>query len=348
MFRPQRIPAETPVSVVANQTTLHANVIIKEFCSVGIMAAQESCRHNAGQHIQARGMTMYESIERGKAPSDAAPKIIEMIGSTLVASLTIGGLAATGVVDTGATKSIISKDFIGFMLYIISSETRSYTIRMVDGASKDTNRSITVEVNVGNMSSNLELCMVRTLGMDFLAKTGAELTVPGYPVKLGSRNSTPTTTAAAKGTRASGASEISPTPDRMVINSSKPIQAKTLERTTEVRKTRTISLITGNITAKAATTRSDIPRPKYETHERVINATVRSARVFKELQSVTTQGDTTITITASRKTNKNKKDKEYQNCKSKAGKDNVFRSKNNINNRGLCLRHCPKQGQFTK
>uniref|UniRef100_A0A1B0BX18 Uncharacterized protein n=1 Tax=Glossina palpalis gambiensis TaxID=67801 RepID=A0A1B0BX18_9MUSC len=299
-------------------------------------------------------MTMYESIERGKPPSDAAPKIIEMIGSTLVASLTIGGLAATGVVDTGATKSTISKDFIGFMLYIISSETRSYTIRMVDGASKDTNRSITVEVNVGNMSSNLEVFMVRrsvdhlTLGMDFLAKTGAELTVPGYPVKLGSRNSTPTTTAAAKGTRASGASEISPTPDRMVISSSKPIQAKTLERTTEVRKTRTISLITGNITAKAATTRSDIPRPKYETHERVINATVRSARVFKELQSVTTQGDTTITITASRKTNKNKKDKEYQNCKSKAGKDNVFSYKNNINNKGLCLRHCPKQGQFTK
>uniref|UniRef100_A0A1B0BW69 CCHC-type domain-containing protein n=1 Tax=Glossina palpalis gambiensis TaxID=67801 RepID=A0A1B0BW69_9MUSC len=159
---------------------------------------KDCCRQTAGQHIQARGMTVYESIERRKPPPDAVPKTVETIGSTLVASLTIGGLATTGVVDTGATRSIIREDFIGFIPHIINSETRSHTIRMVDGASQDSKRSITVEAKIGDMSFNLELLVVRrnvdhlTLGMDFLAKTGAVLTVAGHSVKLGSKNSMPT------------------------------------------------------------------------------------------------------------------------------------------------------------
>ncbi|KAI9581853.1 hypothetical protein GQX74_010170 [Glossina fuscipes] len=102
-------------------------------------------------------------------------------------------------------------------------------------------------------------------------------------------------------------------------------------------------LTTGNIAAKAATTRSDFPRPKYVTQERVRHATAKPARAFEVLQSFTTGGGTMITITASRKTNKNEKDK-----KSKAGKNNDNSPKHNINNSGLCLHHCPRQGQFNK
>uniref|UniRef100_A0A1A9UDP5 Retrotrans_gag domain-containing protein n=1 Tax=Glossina austeni TaxID=7395 RepID=A0A1A9UDP5_GLOAU len=90
---------------------------------------------------------------------------------------------------------------------------------------------------------------------------------------------------------------------------------KTSERPPEVGNLRTASLTIGNIAANAATTRLDISRPKYSTPEKVINATVRSARAFEKLQAITMRGDTTITMAASRETSKNTKDKEYQNYK---------------------------------
>uniref|UniRef100_A0A1A9VIE2 CCHC-type domain-containing protein n=1 Tax=Glossina austeni TaxID=7395 RepID=A0A1A9VIE2_GLOAU len=79
-------------------------------------------RQNAGQHTQARGMTVKESIEQWKPPSGAVPKIMKVVGSTLVASLTVGGLPTTGVVDTGATRSIIRKDVIGLKSLVISNK----------------------------------------------------------------------------------------------------------------------------------------------------------------------------------------------------------------------------------
>uniref|UniRef100_A0A1B0B416 Uncharacterized protein n=1 Tax=Glossina palpalis gambiensis TaxID=67801 RepID=A0A1B0B416_9MUSC len=160
--------------------------------------------------------------------------------------------------------------------------------------------------------------------------------------KTPSKNSTLTAQAAAKGTRASAVPKISPTPDTMASSSSRHGQTKTLERTTAVRTARTTPLATGDKAAKAATTRPDSPEPKYGTHERVVNATVRLARAFKDLQSVTTREDTTIAITTSRKTGKNKKDK-----KSKAGKDSGNSFQNSLNNRGLRLHHRPQQGKFS-
>uniref|UniRef100_A0A1B0C5P7 Ubiquitin-like protease family profile domain-containing protein n=1 Tax=Glossina palpalis gambiensis TaxID=67801 RepID=A0A1B0C5P7_9MUSC len=80
----------------------------------------------------------------------------------------------------------------------------------------------------------------------------------------------------------------------------------------EVRTARTMSLTTGSIAAKAATTRTDIPRPKYGTHERAVNVTVRSAEAFEELQSVTTGGDATITsgkLTRTKRTRSSKQTK---------------------------------------
>uniref|UniRef100_A0A1B0C6E1 Uncharacterized protein n=1 Tax=Glossina palpalis gambiensis TaxID=67801 RepID=A0A1B0C6E1_9MUSC len=203
-----------------------------------------------------------------------------------------------------------------------------------DGASQDSNRSITVEAKIGDMSFNLVLLVVRrsvdhlTLGMDFLAKTGAVLTVAGNSLKLGSKNSTPTAPAAARGTRASAVPKISPTPDTMATSSSRHGQTKTLERTTAVRTARTTPLATGDKAAKAATARPDASELKHGTYERVVDATVKSARAFKELQSVTTREDTTIAITTSGKTNKNIKDK-----KSKAGKDSGNSFKNGLNSR---------------
>uniref|UniRef100_A0A1B0A951 Uncharacterized protein n=1 Tax=Glossina pallidipes TaxID=7398 RepID=A0A1B0A951_GLOPL len=162
------------------------------------------CRQNTRQHTEARGMTVNGSLERGKPPSDAARKIMKMVESTLAASLTVGGLPTTGIVDTGATRSIIRKDIIGFIPYILSSEARCNTIRMADGLSQRSKRSITVKVNVGDVSFALELLVVGrsidhlTLGMYFLAKTGADMTIAGYPVKLGHQSGAHTTTAAAK------------------------------------------------------------------------------------------------------------------------------------------------------
>uniref|UniRef100_A0A1A9VG85 Uncharacterized protein n=1 Tax=Glossina austeni TaxID=7395 RepID=A0A1A9VG85_GLOAU len=60
------------------------------------------------------------------------------------------------------------------------------------------------------------------------------------------------------------------------------------------------------------------------------------------------RGGTAIAMTASRKTSKKTKDKEYQNDKSKEGKDNGNSSKMNVISRRPNLRHRPKQGQFNK
>ncbi|KAL9900350.1 uncharacterized protein ACN427_007608 isoform 1-T2 [Glossina fuscipes fuscipes] len=398
---------------------LNQRVLFCWDCGRPGVLTKDCCRQTAGQHIQARGMTVYESIERRKPPPDAVPKTVEMTGSTLVASLTIGGLATTGVVDTGATRSIIREDFIGFIPHIINSETRSHTIRMVDGASQDSKRSITVEAKIGDMSFNVELLVVRrnvdhlTLGMDFLAKTGAVFIIAGHSVKLGSKNSMPTLPSEllfgtqhqdyAFGLDASGLKveplstgaehyeEIVPPPPpidqanrsvhesevenqsntedndrnrkmhkKPAITEQKIIEVKKLssceveresgptntkKATIDVRAARTMPSTTRNKAANAATTRPDIPEPKYGTHERVVNATVRSARAFEELHSVTTRGDTTIAITASRKTNKNKKDLGYR---SKAGKVNNMSANTSKNNRGPCVHHCPQQGQFNE
>uniref|UniRef100_A0A1B0AL35 Peptidase A2 domain-containing protein n=1 Tax=Glossina palpalis gambiensis TaxID=67801 RepID=A0A1B0AL35_9MUSC len=308
-----------------------------------------------------------------------------MTGSTLVASLTIGGLATTGVVDTGATRSIIREDFIGLIPHIVNSETRSHTIRMVAGASQDSKRSITVEAKIGDMSFNLELLVAAknmpTLPSELLFATQNQdyafgLDASGLEVEPLS-------------TGAEHYEEIVPPPppidqtnrsvhESQVENQNNPedndrnrkmhkkpaiteqkiIEVKKLasceveresgptntkKATIDVRAARTMTSTTRNKAANAATTRPDIPEPKYGTHERVVNATVRSARALEELHSVTTRGDTTIAITASRKTNKNKKD-----LGPKAGKVNNMSSNTSKNNRGPCVHHCPQQGQFNE
>ncbi|KAI9575765.1 hypothetical protein GQX74_014933 [Glossina fuscipes] len=71
----------------------------------------------------------------------------------------------------------------------------------------------------------------------------------------------------------------------MAISPSMHAQPKTLGRTTAVRTARTTPLATGYIAAKAATTRSDIPRPKNVTQEKVRDATASSTRAYKESQT---------------------------------------------------------------
>uniref|UniRef100_A0A1A9ZQU6 CCHC-type domain-containing protein n=1 Tax=Glossina pallidipes TaxID=7398 RepID=A0A1A9ZQU6_GLOPL len=189
------------------------------------------CRRNAEQP-QARGMTTYEAVEREERPSETSPAVVKLIGSTLVADLSLGGLPTIGVVDTGATRSIIREDITGFISFIKGNDTRSYTIRMADGSVQASKNSITVEVNIGDMVLDLELLGVKrcvdhlTLGMDFLSKTSAELSVAGCPVKLGSRKSTSTTTAAAKNHQAIDATETPLTPDPEAISAVKQTQIK--------------------------------------------------------------------------------------------------------------------------
>lgn len=117
---------------------------------------------------------------------------------------------------------------------------------------------------------------------------------------------------------------------------------RTAERPAEVRNTRTISITTKIIT------RANISRPKNSTPETFINATVRSTIAFEALGNIIVPRDTTFPTTAFRTINKNEKDKEYQNYKCKAIKDNGNSSKNNINKRGQFLNHHSKQGQFNK
>uniref|UniRef100_A0A1A9VVD1 Uncharacterized protein n=1 Tax=Glossina austeni TaxID=7395 RepID=A0A1A9VVD1_GLOAU len=123
---------------------------------------------------------------------------------------------------------------------------------------------------------------------------------------------------------------------------------KTSERPPEVGNPRKVPSTTTSVASNAASTRPVISRPKYATPEKVINATVTLARAFEKVQDITMRGDTTITMTASRKTSKNTKDKEYQNYKGKEGKDNGNSSKINIISRRPNFRHRPKQGQFNK
>uniref|UniRef100_A0A1A9ZRK0 Peptidase A2 domain-containing protein n=1 Tax=Glossina pallidipes TaxID=7398 RepID=A0A1A9ZRK0_GLOPL len=108
-------------------------------------------------------------------PPEASPSAVKMIGSTLVAALSVGG-PTTGVLDTGATGSIIRKDIIRFIPFIKSIDTRSHKIRMADGSLQASKNSITVELNIGDMALDLEFLVVKrgvdhlTLGMDFLSK----------------------------------------------------------------------------------------------------------------------------------------------------------------------------------
>uniref|UniRef100_A0A1A9ZYU7 Ubiquitin-like protease family profile domain-containing protein n=1 Tax=Glossina pallidipes TaxID=7398 RepID=A0A1A9ZYU7_GLOPL len=102
-------------------------------------------------------------LEREERPSETAPAVVELIGSTLVADLSVGGLPTTGVVDTGATRSIIREDITGFIPFIKGSDTSSYTIRTADGSVQAGKNSITVEVNIGDMTLDLELLVVKRI-----------------------------------------------------------------------------------------------------------------------------------------------------------------------------------------
>uniref|UniRef100_A0A1B0A3S9 Uncharacterized protein n=1 Tax=Glossina pallidipes TaxID=7398 RepID=A0A1B0A3S9_GLOPL len=75
----------------------------------------------------------------------ASETIISMIGNTLVPSFTVGALTTRGVVDTGATSSIIQTDMIGFIPHIIATEVSANTIQMADGSLRDNKQMITVQ-----------------------------------------------------------------------------------------------------------------------------------------------------------------------------------------------------------
>uniref|UniRef100_A0A1A9UDR5 Peptidase A2 domain-containing protein n=1 Tax=Glossina austeni TaxID=7395 RepID=A0A1A9UDR5_GLOAU len=106
----------------------------------------------------------------------------------------VGGLTTPGVVDTGATRSIIRKDMIGFIPHIIASKASSNTIQMADGSLRDSKQMITVEVYAGDVFFNLELLVLRqsvdhlTLGMDFLAKAGTTITMGNTTVNITKHN----------------------------------------------------------------------------------------------------------------------------------------------------------------
>lgn len=110
------------------------------------------CRQHTRQHTQARGMTLKEAIEQRKLLPGASKKIKSMNGNTF---LTVGGLTITGVVDTVASRSIIPKDMIGFIPHIIATEASGKKIRTAAGSLRDSKLIITVEVNLGDVFSNL-------------------------------------------------------------------------------------------------------------------------------------------------------------------------------------------------
>ncbi|XP_037898385.1 uncharacterized protein LOC119643109, partial [Glossina fuscipes] len=148
------------------------------------------CRQYAEQHPQARGMTAKESPGLEKPPIAATSKVLGMRGSTLVASLSVGGLPTTSVIDTGATRSIIREDAAECIPWITRSDTQSHSIRMADGTTQSSLRTITVEIRLGVNAATLELLVVKrgvdhlTLGIDFLAEIGTAMTIGDEVVKL--------------------------------------------------------------------------------------------------------------------------------------------------------------------
>ncbi|KAI9579038.1 hypothetical protein GQX74_005921 [Glossina fuscipes] len=155
------------------------------------------CRQNTEQHPQARGMTAKESPGLEKPRTVATSKVLGMRGSTLVASLSVGGLPTTGVIDTGATRSIIREDAAECIPWLIRSDTKSHSIRMADGTTQDSLRTLTVETRLGVKAATLELLVVKrgvdhlTLGMDFLAEIGTVVTIADEVIKLSRRTNTP-------------------------------------------------------------------------------------------------------------------------------------------------------------
>uniref|UniRef100_A0A1A9VG80 CCHC-type domain-containing protein n=1 Tax=Glossina austeni TaxID=7395 RepID=A0A1A9VG80_GLOAU len=121
---------------------------------------KDCSRQNIREQSQASGIRVKETIAQREPLSGAPKTIISTVGNTLIASLTVGGLTTTGVVDTGATRSIIRKDMIGFIPHIIATKASSNTIQMADGSLRDSKQMITVEVYAGHVSFNLELLVL--------------------------------------------------------------------------------------------------------------------------------------------------------------------------------------------
>ncbi|KAL9888077.1 uncharacterized protein ACN2A1_010196 [Glossina fuscipes fuscipes] len=155
------------------------------------------CRQYAEQHPQARGMTAKGPPGLDEPRTAATSKVLGMRGSTLVASLSVGGLPTSGVIDTGATRSIIREDAAECIPWIIRSDTKSDSIRMADGTTQDSLRTITVEARLGVKAATLELLVVKkgvdhlTLGMDFLAEIGTVVTIADEVVVLRRRTNSP-------------------------------------------------------------------------------------------------------------------------------------------------------------
>uniref|UniRef100_A0A1B0BXI9 Retrotransposon gag domain-containing protein n=1 Tax=Glossina palpalis gambiensis TaxID=67801 RepID=A0A1B0BXI9_9MUSC len=151
------------------------------------------CRQYTEQHPQARGMTAKESPGLEKPPTAAASKVLVMRGSSLVASLSVGELPTTGLIEREKHHPRRRRR----IPRVIRSDTKSHSIRMADGTAQNSPRTITVEISLGVKTATLELLVVKrgvdhlTLGIDFLAEIGTVVTIAGEIVKLSRQTDTP-------------------------------------------------------------------------------------------------------------------------------------------------------------
>uniref|UniRef100_A0A1B0GAU6 Peptidase A2 domain-containing protein n=1 Tax=Glossina morsitans morsitans TaxID=37546 RepID=A0A1B0GAU6_GLOMM len=129
--------------------------------------------------------TYERTLERPESPELRVEK------SSVVANVTIGGILIKGVIDTGATRTIIKSSLQDVIPFVSEAPNISTTIRMADGTLRYSHRELVTTVRVGETHFQLPLIVLDdvvdnlTLGMDFLIKAQATLAIGESVIQFG-------------------------------------------------------------------------------------------------------------------------------------------------------------------
>uniref|UniRef100_A0A1A9WGD7 CCHC-type domain-containing protein n=1 Tax=Glossina brevipalpis TaxID=37001 RepID=A0A1A9WGD7_9MUSC len=100
-------------------------------CGRQNIRTKDCCRRELT--IQARGMSAAhgsESSDDDEMMERPKPAAVLLECKNLVATVNVGGLQLTGMIDTGATKSIIKSHLTNFIPYILSTQQIITRVRM--------------------------------------------------------------------------------------------------------------------------------------------------------------------------------------------------------------------------
>uniref|UniRef100_A0A1A9VHV6 Peptidase A2 domain-containing protein n=1 Tax=Glossina austeni TaxID=7395 RepID=A0A1A9VHV6_GLOAU len=162
-------------------------------CGRRSVLTKDFCRVNGQVRPQFRGMdiednpdTYERTPERPKSPELRIEK------SSVIANVAVGGLLIKGVIDTGATRTIIKSNLQDVIPFVSETPNISTTIRMADGTLRFSHRELVTTVRVAETHFQLPLIVLDDvvddliLGMDFLIKAQATLVIGERVIQFGS------------------------------------------------------------------------------------------------------------------------------------------------------------------